>query len=64
MTTTLAKKLPGVLFWGGAGLILLSSGGYTISHSATDSAAAFGGLGFMLMGGLGVIKALMIGTRS
>ena len=64
MTKKLVDKILGVAFWGGGGFVLLCSGAMTVSQSATDSAAAFGGLGFMLMGGLGVIKALMVATRS
>ncbi len=59
-----ANKLIGVAFWGIGGLVLVYSGATMISNTALDSAESISGLGFMLMGGLGLIKALLIGTRS
>ena len=64
MTITLAKKLLGVAFWGGLGLFLLYSGALSIGHAATDSALSLSGIVSMLVGGLGVIRALMVATRS
>jgi hypothetical protein len=62
--TKVMKKLVGVSFFGLLGVYLLWSGAYQVGHTATEHALSVSGLIYMLAGGVGVVKALMVATRS
>ena len=57
-----AGKLFGVVFFGGLGLFLLTAGADQVGRAITESALSISGLAYMIMGGVGVIKATMIAT--